>query len=78
MVPTPGSSVKAGSGTVALGPVVALLKGELLSSLPHGDDVSSVQEAHPWSLHHGDVMSPCSAKLPGNGEALVMGLGFML
>lgn len=78
MVPTPGSSVEAGSGTVALGPLVALLKGELLSSLPCGHDVSSAQEADPWILHHGDVMSPCSAKLPWNGEALVMGLGFML
>lgn len=39
MVQLPGSGTKAGGETVALDLLVALLKGELLSSLPHGDDV---------------------------------------
>ena len=39
MMQPAGSSMKPGGGTIALGPLVALLKGELLSSLPHGDDV---------------------------------------
>ena len=39
MVQLPGSGMKVGGGTVALGLLVALLKAELLSSLPHDDDV---------------------------------------